>query len=97
MALVLLAYWTVSFRTFKDRWWVGGLNVMILEHIAELIIPLDECDEDMTNKQRQNGEAALRQTRPKSYSHLAVGSNPGKIKWRDLLEWPLRENGIYDS
>lgn len=92
MALILLAYWTVLFGTFRQRWWVGGLSITILRHIAELLTPLDKRNEDM-----QEGDCALVHGPLEHYPDGA--SNPttaGKAKWQDLLEWPLRESGIHD-
>ena len=94
MALVLLAYWTVLFGTFRDRWWVGGLNITILKHVAELLIPLDESDEGVSNDYEQIRDREDSQNPLESYQYAAMDPRAGKLRWRDLLEWPLRENGI---
>ena len=97
MALILLAYWTVLFGTFRHRWWVGGLSVTILRHIVEFLTPLDERDEEVRGEHVQKGDCAL--IDGPLERHPDGASDPttaGKAKWRDLLEWPLRESGIHD-
>ena len=96
MALILLAYWTVLFGTFRDRWWVGRLSVTILRHIAELLTPLDERNEQVRDDHVQEGDCALISGLLKRYPDGASNPMAGKVKWRDLLEWPLRESGIHD-
>lgn len=95
MALVLLAYWTVPFGTFHDRWWIGGLNITILRHITELLVLLDERNDAVSDEHVQ-GDCAIEygplERNPDRTSDLMAG----KAKWRGLLEWPLRENGIHD-
>lgn len=81
MALILLAYWTVLFGTFRDRWWVGGLSITILRHIAELLTQLDERNEEVKDEPVREGVSV---------------PTAGKAKWRDLLEWPLRESRIHN-
>ena len=96
MALVLLAYWTVMFGTFRDRWWVGGLSTTILRHIAEFLTLLDERNEEVRDEHVQEGDCALIYGPLEQYPDGASDLTAGKAKWRDLLEWPLRESGIHD-
>lgn len=96
MALILLAYWTVLFGTFRDRWWVGGLNITILRHIAELLTPVDERNKEMRNEHVQEGDCAVTHVSPEHNSDGVSDVTAGKANWRDLLEWPLRESGIHD-
>ncbi len=95
MALVLLAYWTVMFGMFRDRWWVGGLSTTILRHIAEFLTRLDERNEEARHEHLQ-GDFALIYGPLERYPDGASDPTAGKAKWRDLLEWPLRESGIHD-
>ena len=94
MALILLAYWTVLFGTFGDRWWVGGLNVTILRHIAKFLMALDERIEEDSDEHVQEEDSALICGPSERYPDRASDATAGKAKWRDLLEWPLRESGI---
>ena len=96
MALILLAYWTVMLRTYKDRWWVGGLSITILKHIAVFFTSLDERDQAIKVGNTIKGayKPADRSLHP--YPDLASDAAAGKAKWRDLLDWPLRESGIRD-
>ncbi|CAD6578362.1 MAG: hypothetical protein ASARMPREDX12_008721 [Alectoria sarmentosa] len=96
MALILLAYWTVLFGTFRNRWWVGGLSITILRHIAEFLTPLDERYEEVMDERVQEGDCALIYGSLERDPDGASDPTAGKAKWRDLLEWPLRESGIYD-
>ena len=96
MALILLAYWTVLFGTFQGRWWVGGLSITILRHIAEILTPLDERNEEVKDEHVQEGDCALMYGPLERYPDGASDPTAGKAKWRDLLEWPLRESGIHD-
>ena len=96
MALILLAYWTVLFGTFRDKWWVGGLSIKILRHIAELLKPLDERIEEVGDELVQEGDCALIYGPLGRYLDGASDPMAGKTKWGDLLEWPLRESGIRD-
>ena len=96
MALILLAYWTVLFGTFQNRWWVGGLSITILRHIAEFLTPLDERYEEVMDECVQEGDCALIYGSLERDPDGASDPTAGKAKWRDLLEWPLRESGIYD-
>ena len=96
MALILLAYWTVSFGTFRDRWWVGGLSITILRHIAEFLTRLDEENKEVSDEHVQEGDCALIHGPFERYPDGASDPTAGKAKWRNLLEWPLRESGIHD-
>lgn len=96
IALILLAYWTVLFGTFRNRWWVGGLSITLLRHIAELLTPLDERSEEERDEHVQEGDCLLLSTPLGQYLDGASDSTAGKAKWRDLLEWPLREMGIHN-
>ncbi len=96
MALVLLAYWTVMFGTFRDRWWVGGLDITILRHIAEFLTRLDERNEEARDENVQEGDYALIYGPLGQYPYGVRDPTAGNAKWRDLLEWPLRESGIHD-
>lgn len=96
MALILLAYWTVSFGTFRDRWWVGGLSITILRHIAEFLTRLDEENQEVRDEHVQEGDCAPIHGRLERYPDGASDPTAGKAKWRNLLEWPLRESGIHD-
>ncbi|CAF9917898.1 hypothetical protein IMSHALPRED_003777 [Imshaugia aleurites] len=93
MALILLAYWTVLFGTFRDRWWVGGLSITILRHIAGLLTLLDEKNEEMRDGHVQERDRALLSGPLERYPD---GATAGKARWRNLLEWPLRESGIHE-
>ena len=95
MALILLAYWTVLFGTFRDRWWVGGLSITILRHIAEFLAPLHERNEEVRHEHVQ-GDCTVIYGPLERYPDGASDPTAGKAKWRDLLEWPLRESGILD-
>ena len=59
MALILVAYWTVLFGTFRDRWWVGGLNIAILRHIAKFLTLFDEKNKKVTDENVHEGDGAL--------------------------------------
>ncbi|KAL9075365.1 MAG: hypothetical protein Q9161_001742 [Pseudevernia consocians] len=96
MALILLAYWTVLFGTFRNRWWVGGLGITILRHIAEFLTPLDKRNEEVSDEHVKEEDRALIYGRLERYPDAANDPTAGKAKWRDLLEWPLRECGIHD-
>ena len=96
MALVLLAYWTVMFGTFRDRWWVGGLSITILRHIAKFLTSLDERNEEARDEHVQEEDFALVDGPVERYADRASDPTASKAKWRDLLEWPLRESGIHD-
>ncbi|KAG7010079.1 hypothetical protein G7Y79_00001g003510 [Physcia stellaris] len=47
IALILLAYWTVMLRMYKDRWWVGGLSITILRHVAVFLISRDARNREL--------------------------------------------------
>ena len=96
MALILLAYWTVLLGKFRHRWWVGGLSITILRHIAELLAPLDERNEEMRGEHVQKGDCTPIYCPLDRYPDWAHNPTAGNAKWRDLLEWPLRESGIHD-
>ena len=96
MALILLAYWTVLFGTFRNRWWVGGLSIAILRHTADFLTPLDERNEEVRDEHVQEGDCAKMFSPLERYPDAASDPMVGKAKWRDLLEWPLRESGIHD-
>ena len=96
MALILLAYWTVLFGTFGNRWWVGGLSITLLRHIADFLAPLDELSEEVRDGHVQKGDCALILGPLERCPDGAEDPTAGKAKWRDLLEWPLREMGIFD-
>lgn len=96
MALILLAYWTVLFGKFRERWWVGGLSITLLRHIAEFLAPLDDSNEQVRDEHVQIGDRAPIYSPLKQYPNGASNPTTGKAKWRDLLKWPLRESGIHD-
>lgn len=93
MALILLAYWTVLFATFRNRWWAGGLSITLLRHIVEFLTRLDEQSEEVRDEHVQEGDCELMLGR---HQDGASDATAGKAKWRDLLEWPLREMDIND-
>ena len=96
MALILLAYWTVMLRTYKDRWWVGGLSMTILRHVAVFLTSLDERYQELKNGDNPERVCTLTYRPLQRYPEMASGLSAGKAKWRDLLEWPLHESGIRD-
>ena len=96
MALILLAYSTVLFGTFRDRWWIGGLSIAILRHIAEFLTPLDERNEEVRDEHVQEGDCALIHGPLERHPDKESDPTVGKVKWRDLLEWPLCESGIHN-
>lgn len=99
MALVLLAYWTVAIRTFRARWFIGGLSITILRHIAEYLTRLDQRVLGVGDEPVQDGDCVqMGDPLPRSPGGAEDPGDPtaGMAKWRDLLEWPLRESGIHD-
>lgn len=96
MALILLAYSAVMFGSYRHRWWVGGLGITILRHIAEFLTLLDERNEEVRDERVQAGDWAQTHGLLKWYPDEASNPTAGKAKWRELLEWPLRESGIHD-
>ena len=96
MALILLAYWTVMLRTYKDRWWVGGLSMTILRHVAVFFTSLDERNQELKNGDKPERVCTLTDRPLQRYPEMVSGLSAGKAKWRDLLEWPLHESGIRD-
>lgn len=96
MALILLAHWTVMLRMYKDRWWVGGISLTILRHIAVLLIALDERNKGLKDGDITKGACAPTNCSSQQYSEGVSDPVTGKAKWRDLLEWPLHESGVRD-
>ena len=94
MALVLLAYWTVLLKTFRDRWWVGGLSTTILKDVVRRLIPLDERSEDTRDGYVQRKGPAKSRYSLGSCPDGSSDLTPGNPTWEDLLEWPLHENGV---
>ncbi|KAG8533418.1 uncharacterized protein KY384_002201 [Bacidia gigantensis] len=89
MALILLAYWTVLFGTFQERWWIGGLGIAILRHIVEFLAQPEDG-----NVCVQEGEYTLTYHSLKQHSDGASDLGAGKAKWRELLQWPCRQSGF---
>lgn len=96
MALILVAYATVLLGTFRNRWWAGRLSTTLLRHIVEVLAPLDGINVESRDEKMQERDFALKYASLEQYPDEASDSTAGKVKWRDLLEWPLRESGIHD-
>ena len=95
MALILLAYWTVSFGTFQERWWVSRFGITTLRHITDVLMLLDEKNDKSRFEHVQKGDCAVIHNPLECSQEKAADSAAGDAKWRKLLEWPLRQTEVH--
>jgi hypothetical protein len=96
MALVLLAHATTMVTKHRSKWWVGELGLKMLDQIYGILASLDECDWDVMDSRAE--DVSLPAVHLAEDHVPATGSAPvrPRLKWTDLLDWPLRQSGVYD-